>query len=289
LILELQEIQDEIQLIVYRNNDEKQELQTMLDKDKETLGKRQYHIHLSPGDIGEYVLLPGDPARSDRVAQYLDNPLLVANNREHRTFTGTYKGVKIAVTSTGMGCPSAAIACEELINIGATCLVRIGSTAALQEGINIGDLLVSTGSMKNEGTSKFYVPDCFPAVPDFDFTRMLIDTGKEMQKEQKFGFLYGINASDDAFYGETPEWIEKLHSLGVMNVEMESSAIFTVCHRRKVRGAMISAVSGNLVTGEVVYETENKKLAEGWDQEIKVVLEAIYRFDAEQKLSNKAL
>ncbi len=255
----------------------------MLDKDKETLGKRQYHIHLSPGDIGEYVLLPGDPARSDRVAQYLDNPVLVANNREHRTFTGKYKGVRISVTSTGMGCPSAAIACEELINIGATCLIRIGSTAALQEGINIGDLLVSTGSMKNEGTSKFYVPDCFPAVPDFDFTRMLIDTGKEMQKGQNSGFMYGINASDDAFYGETPEWIEKLHSLGVMNVEMESSAIFTVCHRRKVRGAMISAVSGNLVTGEVVYETENKKLVEGWDQEIKVVLEAISRFDTEQK------
>jgi uridine phosphorylase len=138
--------------------------------------------------------------------------------------------------------------------------------------------------MKNEGTSKFYVPDCFPAVPDFDFTRTLIDTGKEMQKGQNFGFLYGINASDDAFYGETPEWIEKLHTLGVMNVEMESSAIFTVCHRRKVRGAMISAVSGNLVTGEVVYETENKRLAVGWDQEIKIVLEAISRFDAEQKV-----
>ena len=255
----------------------------MLDKDEKTLGKRQYHIHLSPGDIGKYVLLPGDPGRSDRVAQYLDSPVLVANNREHRTFTGTYKGVKISVTSTGMGCPSAAIACEELINIGATCLIRIGSTAALQKGIAIGDLLVSTGSMKNEGTSRFYVPDCFPAVPDFDLTRTLIDTAKDLQPLMKFGFSYGINASDDAFYGETPEWIEKLHALGVMNVEMESSAIFTVCHRRKVRGAMISAVSGNLITGEVIYETENTKLAKGWDQEIKVVLEAIARFDAGQK------
>lgn len=254
----------------------------MLNKDEKTIGRRQYHIHLSPGDIGEYVLLPGDPARSNMVAKYLDNAVLVAENREHRTFTGTYKGVRVSVTSTGMGCPSAAIACEELINIGAKCLIRIGSTAALQDEISIGDLVVSTGSMKNEGTSRFYVPDVFPAVPDFDFTRSLIDTAREMQTGMGFGFFYGINASDDAFYGETPEWIDKLHSLGVLNVEMESSAIYTVCHRRKVRGAMISAVSGNLVTGEVVYETENTKLITGWDQEIRVALEAIVRFDKEQ-------
>lgn len=252
----------------------------MLDKDATTLGKRQYHIHLSPGDVGRYVLLPGDPARSDRVASYLDDAKLMANNREHKTYTGLYQGVRVSVTSTGMGCPSAAIACEELINIGATCLIRIGSTAALQENIHIGDLLVSTGSMKNEGTSRFYVPDCFPAVPDFDFTRTLIDTAKEMSKTLSFRFSYGINASDDAFYGETSEWIDKLHRLGILNVEMESSAIFTVCHRRKVRGAMISAVSGNLVTGDVIYETENPQLAMGWDQEIKVVLEAIVRFEA---------
>jgi len=152
-----------------------------LNKDEKTLGKRQYHIHLNPGDIGDYVLLPGDPARSDRVAKYLEDARLVANNREHRTFTGYYKGVKVSVTSTGMGCPSAAIAAEELINIGAKCLIRIGSSAALQEGIKIGDLMISTASMKNEGTSRFYVPDCFPAVPDFDLTRVLIDTAKDMK------------------------------------------------------------------------------------------------------------
>ena len=146
-----------------------------LDKESKTAGKKQYHIHLKPGDIGKYVLLPGDPARSDRVAKYLDNAEFVAVNREHRTFTGFYKGVKVSVTSTGMGCPSAAIAAEELMNIGAECLIRIGSSAALQDHIKIGDLMISTGSMKNEGTSRFYVPDCFPAVPDFDLTRAIID------------------------------------------------------------------------------------------------------------------
>ena len=254
-----------------------------LNKEEKTLGKRQYHIHLSPGDVGKYVLLPGDPARSDRVAAYLDDAKLMANNREHRTYTGYYKGVKISVTSTGMGCPSATIAAEELMNIGAECLIRIGSSAALQEGIHIGDLIISTGSMKNEGTSRFYVPDCFPSVPDFDLTRTLIDTARDMSPNLSGNVMYGINASDDAFYGETEEWIQHLSKLGCLNVEMESSALYTVCHRRKCRGAMICAVSGNLITGEVIYETANEGLAKGWDEEIKVVLEAIYRFETEGK------
>ncbi|HUX12170.1 MAG TPA: nucleoside phosphorylase, partial [Spirochaetia bacterium] len=103
-----------------------------LNKEATTQGIRQYHIHVKPGEIGKYVLLPGDPARSDRVAKYLKDPQLVANNREHRTITGLYNGVRVSVTSTGMGCPSTAIAAEELINVGAECLIRIGSTAALQ-------------------------------------------------------------------------------------------------------------------------------------------------------------
>lgn len=254
----------------------------LLNKEEKTLGKKQYHIHLQPGEIGDYVLLPGDPARSDRVAAYLDDAKLVAQNREHRTFTGTYKGVRISVTSTGMGCPSSAIAAEELINIGAKYLVRIGSTGALQPELKIGDLVISTGSMKNEGTSRFYVPDCFPAVPDFDFTRELIDTARAMQPQMGCGIYYGINASDDAFYGETPEWIEKLSKLGCLNVEMESSALYTVCHRRGVKGAMISAVSGNLVRADVIYETFNAGLAQGWENEIKVTLETIVRIDAQR-------
>ncbi len=256
----------------------------ILDKESKTFGRKQYHIQLSPGDVGEYVLLPGDPARSDRVAGYLENAKLVGNNREHRTFTGFYKGIKVSVTSTGMGCPSTSIAVEELINIGAECLIRIGSTGALQPDLKIGDLLISTGSMKNEGTSRFYVPDCFPAVPDFDLTRTLIDTALEMKENLGCNVYYGICATDDAFYGETPEWIENLSKLGCLNVEMESSALFTVCHKRKKRGAMISAVSGNLVNADVVYETENTGVVEGWNREIQVVLEAIYRFEQTKKI-----
>ncbi len=252
---------------------------SVTDKKTKTEGKQQYHIHLSPGDIGKYVLLPGDPDRADRVAKYLDDAELKADHREHRTFTGYYKDVKVSVTSTGMGCPSASIAAEELINIGAECLIRIGSTAALQPEPSIGDLIVSTGSMKNEGTSKFYIPNEFPAVPDFELTRTIIDTTADMIEELEYDYYYGINATDDAFYGEDEEWINKLSELGILNVEMESSAIYTVCHKRNKRGAMISAVSGNLVTNDVIYEEENTGLIEGWENEISVILEAVHRFE----------
>lgn len=250
-----------------------------LDKSEVTLGQKQYHIALEVGDIGEYVLLPGDPARSDIVAKFLDDAKLMANNREHRTFTGFYKGVKISVTSTGMGCPSTAIAAEELINIGAKTLIRIGSSAALDPRIKIGDLLISTAAMKNEGTSKFYVPETFPAVPDFEFTHELVETAKEMAKEINVDVYTGISSTDDAFYGETPEFIEGLRKLKIMNIEMEASALYTIGHLRDVRTACICGTSGNLTTGEVIYTKKNEKLHEAWEKEIQIVLETIYRFE----------
>ena len=251
-----------------------------LDKSAITKNTKQYHIELDVGDIGEYVLLPGDPARSDRVAKYLDDAKLVANHREHRTFTGYYKGVKVSVTSTGMGCPSAAIAAEELINIGAKTLIRIGSSAAIDPGIKIGDLMITTGAMKNEGTSKFYVPENFPAVPNFAFTNHLIATAKEMAVGSGSGVFAGITSTDDAFYGESPEFIKKLQDLKIQNIEMEASALFTIGHMRDVATACICGTSGNLTTGEVIYTTENTKLIEAWDLEIRVVLEAIARWES---------
>ncbi|MFI3249814.1 MAG: nucleoside phosphorylase [Eubacteriales bacterium] len=250
-----------------------------LDKNQVTLGQKQYHIALDVGEIGEYVLLPGDPARSDVVAKYLDDAKLMANNREHRTFTGTYKGVKISVTSTGMGCPSAAIAAEELINIGAKTLIRIGSSAALDPRINIGDLMISTAAMKNEGTSRFYVPDSFPAVPDFEFTHQLIQTAKEMTANTDEKVYIGVSSTDDAFYGETPEFLDNLRKLKIMNIEMEASALYTVGHLRDVRVACICGTSGNLTNREVVYTHKNEKLAEAWEREIRIVLETIYQFE----------
>ncbi len=250
-----------------------------LDKMAETLGKKQYHVMLSPGDVGEYVLLPGDPARCDRTAKYLENAELVANNREHRTFTGTYKGIKVSVTSTGMGCPSAAIAMEELINIGAKGFIRIGSSAALDPKISIGDLMVTVGCMKNEGTSKFYVPENFPAIPDFDLTGCLLKTAMEFSKDRDYNVYYGITSTDDAFYGESPEFIDRLRSYKVMNLDMECSGLFTVAHMRGVRAAGICGTSGNLTNADVIYTRKNERLAQAWEEEIQVALETIYRFE----------
>lgn len=251
----------------------------ILNKNEVTLGQKQYHIALSPGEIGDYVLLPGDPARSDIVANYLDDARLMANNREHRTFTGYYKGVKVSVTSTGMGCPSAAIAAEELINIGAKALIRIGSSAALDPNIRIGDLMISKAAMKNEGTSRFYVPDSFPAVPDMELTWHLIQTAREMCKPTGEAVYVGINSSDDAFYGETPEFLDQLRKYKIMNIEMESSALYTIGHLRGVRTACICGTSGNLTNQEVIYTEKNVKLADAWEREIRIVLETIYRFE----------
>ncbi len=253
-----------------------------LDKASYTVGKRQYHVHLEPGDVGKYVLLPGDPDRVLRIAKHLDDAREIAFHREHRTVTGSYKGIVVSATSTGMGCPSAAIAVEELANIGATHFIRVGSTGALREDIDLGDLVISTGSMRNEGTTRFYVRDGFPAVPDHYLTHALIETAREASAADPSVKVHvGLNATDDGFYGETPEHIDMLVAHGLLNVEMESAAIYVVASRRGLRAAMISAVSGNLVTGEVVFEGVNERLVEGWERAIRVSLEAIVRYESE--------
>ncbi|SDJ34277.1 uridine phosphorylase [Ferrimonas sediminum] len=250
---------------------------TVVNKDEKTKGIRQYHIGMVDGDVAEYVLLPGDPFRTDIIAKYLDDAELVAHKREHKTYTGFYKGVRISVTSTGMGCPSTAIAAEELANIGAKVFIRLGSCAALQDEIDIGDLVVTTGAMKNEGTSKFYVPDNFPAIADLEVTSELISVAKEYCNDKTAKVHWGITSTDDSFYGESPEWIQKLIDLGLKNIEMESSALFTVCHRRGLRGATICAAAANHKRGENLWGKRNLPLEEGIELETQIALETLYR------------
>jgi uridine phosphorylase len=254
--------------------------------DKSQVGAEvaQYATRVKKGDVGKYVLLPGDPDRVGRIAKYLEDAKEVAFCREFRTVTGTYKGIVVSAMSTGIGCPSASMAVEELANVGATHFIRVGSTAALQPHIKTGDIIINTGTQRNDGTTRAYVPENFPAVPDHFLVRTLIDTALDFQKEKGFGIHVGLNACDDAFYAETPEWIEDLAKHKLLNVEMESAAIFTVAYLRGLHAAMVCAVSANLVKPEEIDydlgEHGNVKLVQGWENEIMIALEAIARYDA---------
>ena len=142
-------------------------------------GERQYHIQLKEGDIADFVILPGDPGRVDFIAEQFEDAKEIAFNREYKTITGTYKGRPVSVTSTGIGCPSAAIAIEELANIGAKTLIRLGTSGAMQEHTRVGDLVIANGAVRQEGTSLQYMPIEFPAVASSDMVSALENSAKE--------------------------------------------------------------------------------------------------------------
>jgi len=250
---------------------------TIVDKSQKK-GELQYHIDLKPGDVGEYVLLPGDPARVEIFAKFVDKPQKIAYKREYQTYTGYYKGIKVSCTSTGIGCPSTAIAVEELVNIGATTFIRIGSCAGLQEGVHPRDLIIATGSMRNEGTTSFYAPMELPAVPDFYLTQALVQSAEELKDRLGLTYHVGLSGADDGLYQETPRFITKLNSLGLKGVEMESAAIFIITHLKGLRGACICSVGGNTFTGEMLEDEEaGKNLPSRFESVIQVALEAVYK------------
>ena len=159
---------------------------------------RQYHIQVANGEVGRYVILPGDPKRCKKIAQYFEDPVMIADNREFITYTGTLDGVKVSVTSTGIGGPSAAIAMEELARCGADTFVRIGTCGGIQPEVKSGDIVVATGAVRMEGTSKEYAPIEYPAVADLMVVNALVSAAKEKDCE----FYTGVVQSKDAFYGQ---------------------------------------------------------------------------------------
>lgn len=252
-------------------------MSNVVDKDSVGRDARQFHIGIAAGEVGSVVLMPGDPFRVPIIAEFLTDVREVAHKREHRTMTGYYKGKLITATSTGMGCPSTAIAVEELARVGVTSFIRVGSSAGLQPGIEPGDLLVSEGTLRNDGTTAAYAHPGFPAVPDLEIALTLRRFAQLLAGD--LGVHSGINASDDAFYAETPEWIAQLNRLGVLNVEMESSALYVVARLRGLRAGMICAASSNLVTGASVYDEGTSRLPEGWRRSIEVALETCIELD----------
>ena len=159
---------------------------------------RQYHIQVAQGEVGRYVIMPGDPKRCVKIAKYSGDPVLIADNREYITYTGTLDGVKVSVTSTGIGGPSAAIAMEELVRCGADTFLRIGTCGGMQTEVKSGDIVIATGAIRMEGTSREYAPIEFPAVPDLAVTNALV----EAAKAKGYPFHAGVVQAKDSFYGQ---------------------------------------------------------------------------------------
>ena len=210
----------------------------------------QYHIHCKEGDVGKYCFLPGDPGRCESTAKYFDNPVHIGMNREYNVYTGTLLGEKVSVCSTGIGGPSASIAMEELVALGAHTFIRIGTCGGIDLDVLPGDVVVATGSIRYEHTSLEYAPIEFPAVPDFDVTAAL----KSASEDLGYNTHTGVVQCKDSFYGQhSPEkspvyydllqkW-ESWKRLGVKASEMESSALFVVASALGVRcGSCFHAV-----------------------------------------------
>lgn len=211
-----------------------------------------YHIHCKKGDVGRYVLLPGDPFRTDRMAAYLNDPVLVAHNREHKTWTGTLLGEKVTVTSTGMGCPSTAIAMEELIACGADTFIRVGTAGCMCPKLRKPEASggIVTGAIRDEGTTRQYVPLEYPAIAD----RHVVDALAKAADRLGYCFDEGITYTKDGLYpllspervplGEEREAYMKVwEKAGVLLTEMEAAAVLVISSLRGCRASGIMAYS----------------------------------------------
>jgi len=211
-----------------------------------------HHIQLKRGDVGRYVLLPGDPGRCSFIAEHFDRAEKLAQTREYTTYTGYLHGEKVSVMSTGIGCPSTAIGVEELAAIGADTFIRVGTSGGMQQDVQVGDLVITSAAVRDEGTSPQYMPLAFPAVADLDVTLAL----REAAERQGVRYHVGITQTKDSFYGQRePERMPVADQLlsrwkawiagGVLCSEMEAAAIFVVSSVLEKRAGGIMLVVGN--------------------------------------------
>ena len=242
-----------------------------------------FHLHIKEGDIGRYVLLPGDPGRCEKIAQYFDNPRLVARNREYVTWSGTLLGEAVSVVSTGIGAPSTAIAVEELVECGANTLIRVGSSGSMQPDIHSGDVVVVSASIRDEGTTSHYLPIEFPAVANIEVVNALRAAAKHLGLRSHTG----VAQTKDSFYGEverarmplsahlTERWNAFVAGSAACS-EMESSALFILSSLYRVRAGGVMLVINESDLAEIDQSDPNKHMAE-FDAEsvIRVAVEAL--------------
>jgi len=219
--------------------------------------EKKYHIGVGPGEVGDYVLVPGDPARTPMIAKHFDDAREVAFSREYRTFTGKLDGMPVSAMSTGMGGPSVAIAVEELNELGVHTLLRVGTCGAAQPEIKMGDLVIGYASVRSEGTPNGYLPAEYPAVASLHMVNALVDAAEA----SGVPYHVGVIRSVDALYSDLlPDRMPRPHvrdelemwsRAGILSNDMESSTLFVVSRLRKMRAGTINLCVDELGAGEI--------------------------------------
>lgn len=232
----------------------------------QTAEGRQYHIGLKPGDLAPYILLCGDPARVEKVAQYLTETTKPIRHREYVTVSGRYEGVPVSVMATGMGPDNTEIAVVEISQLlKEATLIRIGSCGGLKKGVELADLVISTGAVRLENTTSAYVCEGYPAVAHYQVTQALVEAAKEL----RFPYHVGLTATAPGFYapqGRTvprfsplkPELPHQLEKMNVINMEMEASALFVLAHLVGFRAGAVCAVYANRHANQFIDEATMK-------------------------------
>lgn len=245
------------------------------------MNEMQYHIACRPGDVGRYCILPGDPGRCAVIARHLEAARPVAQNREFTTYTGTLAGEPVSVTSTGIGGPSAAIAMEELAALGADTFVRVGTCGGIDLPVHAGDLVIASGAVRMEGTSREYAPLEFPAVADYRVVSALAAAAEAQGRP----YHVGVIQSKDSFYGQhRPECMpvapmlqykwEAWKRLHVLASEMETAALFTVSAALGTRCGCVLAVLWNQERKKLGYDEPDRPET---DAAVAAAVEAVRR------------
>jgi uridine phosphorylase len=247
--------------------------------------ERKYHVGLAKGEVGDYVLVPGDPGRTPMIAKFLDDAHEVAFSREYRTFTGKVEGVPVSAMSTGMGGPSVAIGVEELAELGVHTFLRVGTCGAAQPEIKMGDLVIAIGAVRTEGTADGYVPKEYPAIASLDVTNALVEAATAANAP----FHVGVIRSVDALYSDLmPERMPRPQQLrdeldmwsraGIISNDMETSTLFVVARLRKLRAGTINLCVDELGAGEIHHLDPSYM-----NRMLKVAVDAIRRLIARDK------
>ncbi|HEY6056568.1 MAG TPA: nucleoside phosphorylase [Candidatus Limnocylindrales bacterium] len=223
-------------------------------------GERQYHIALGPGELAEYILLPGDSDRTSRIAARLDDIELERRHREFASVTGTYRGQRISVVATGIGTDNVEIVVAEILAITKRpTFIRVGSCGSLQPEIGLGDLVVTTGAVRLEATTSFFVHDGYPAVAHYEAVAALIEAAERLGHTVHVG----VTATAAGFYGAQgrpipqlpiryPDLAEEMASQRVLNFEMEASALLVLATLASCRAGVVCAVYAQRTTGDFV-------------------------------------